>query len=72
MLYQSQLSKDMTNLSDTLYVTHWQGYRLTNAVSVTNDHGYDYLIRYLFLSQMGRDVTRLSNTLSVTNDQGYD
>jgi hypothetical protein len=61
--------------------------RLTDILSVTNEQEYDYLIRYLFLSQMGKDVTRLTNiflvtndqdmtwltdTLSFTNDQGYD
>ena len=43
--------------------------RLTETLSVTNEQGYDYLIRYSFLSQMGMDVTRLTNTLLVTNDQ---
>ena len=43
--------------------------RLTANVSVTNERRYDYLIRYFFLSQMGRDVSRLTNTLTVTNDQ---
>jgi len=32
MLYLSQMNKNMTRLTDTL--------------SVTNDHGYDYAIRY--------------------------
>jgi hypothetical protein len=52
------MTRDMTRHTDTL--------------SVTNEQGYDYLIRYFSLSQMGRDVTRLNNTLSFTNDQGYD
>ena len=49
------MTRDMTGLTDNL--------------SVTNEKRYDYLIRYFFLSQMGRDVTRLTNTLAVTNDQ---
>ena len=46
--------------------------RLTDTLSVTNEQGYDYLIRYFYQSQMGRDVTRLTNTLLFTNDHGYD
>jgi hypothetical protein len=43
--------------------------RLTDNLSVTNEQGYDYLIRYFLLSQMGRVVIRLTNTLTVTNGQ---
>jgi hypothetical protein len=43
--------------------------RLSDTLSVTNEQGYEYLIRYFFLSQMGREETRLTNTLTVTNDQ---
>jgi len=46
--------------------------RLTYTLSVANEQGYAYVIRYIFLSQMGMHLTRLTNTLYVTNDQGYD
>ena len=57
MLYQLQMGRDMT--------------RLTNTLSVTNDQGYDNVNQY-FMSQMTRDMTRLTDTLYVKNDQGYD
>jgi hypothetical protein len=87
MLYISQITKDMTRLTDTLFVTDNQDMtRLSNNLSVTNEQVYEYDIRYvicdtcpgirvcyriLYLSQMHRDMTRLTDTVYVINVHGY-
>jgi hypothetical protein len=87
MLYISQITKDMTRLTDTLFVTDNQDMtRLSNNLSVTNEQVYEYDIRYgicdtcpgiwlgyriLYLSQVNRDMTKLIDTVSVRNVQGY-
>ena len=47
MLCMSQMTKDMTRITDTLFVTDNQDMtRLFNIFSVTNEQAYEYDIRY--------------------------
>jgi len=47
MLCMSQMTQDMTRLTDTLFVTDNQDTtRLSNKLSVTNEQVYEYDIQY--------------------------
>ena len=51
MLCMSQMTKDMTRLTDTLFVTDNKDMtRLFNNLSVTNEQAYEYDIRCVYVT----------------------
>jgi hypothetical protein len=81
----SQLTKDMTRLTDALSVTNDQGYgHIKHWLTLSYHWSFDtgnilvYLVISLVIcdrksigSQIPRDMTMLTDILSVTYDQGY-